>query len=43
MTESFIGKKGSVKLEIDGDILRQIDPNGVFNETWRRVENRSQK
>ena len=43
LTESFIGKNGSVKLEIDGDILRQIDPNGVFNETWRRVKNPSQK
>jgi hypothetical protein len=39
LTESFIGKKGSLKLEIDGDTLRQIDPNGVFNETWRRVKN----
>ena len=38
-TETFIGKKGTVKLEIDGDTLRQIDPNGVFNETWSRVKN----
>ena len=38
LTETFIGTKGTVKLEIDGDTLRQIDPNGVFNETWRRVK-----
>ena len=37
LTESFIGTSGTVKLEIDGDVLKQIDPNGVFNETWRRV------
>jgi hypothetical protein len=39
LTESFIGRKRSFKLEIDGDTLRQVDPNGIFNETWRRVEN----
>lgn len=37
LTESFIGKSGTMKLEISGDVLKQIDPNGVFNETWRRV------
>ena len=43
LTESFIGTKGTVKLEIDGDTLRQIDPNGVFNETWSRVKNPNAK
>jgi hypothetical protein len=41
LTESFLGRKDTVKLEIDGDTLRQIDPNGVFNETWQRVKNPS--
>ncbi len=42
-TVSFVGRKGSVKLELDGDTLRQSDPNGVFNETWRRVKNPNAK
>ena len=42
-TAQFIGNKGTVKLEIDGDTLRQIDPNGVFNETWRRVRKKDPK
>ncbi len=38
LTETFIGTNGMVSLEIKGDVLKQIDPNGVFNETWRRVK-----
>ncbi len=38
LTETFIGTNGTVKLDIEGDVLKQIDPNGVFNETWRRVK-----
>ena len=38
LTESFIGNSGTAKLEIEGDMLKQIDPNGVFDETWRRVK-----
>ena len=38
LTETFIGTTGMVKLEIEGDVLKQIDPNGVFDETWRRVK-----
>jgi len=37
LTQTFVGTSGTVKLEIDGDVLNQIDPKGVFNETWRRV------
>lgn len=36
-TKMFIGKAGTVKLLIEGDVLKQIDPNGVYNETWRRI------
>ncbi|MEQ1831030.1 MAG: hypothetical protein ABL921_34100 [Pirellula sp.] len=36
-TSMLLGKAGSVKLEIEGDVLKQIDPKGVYNETWRRV------
>jgi len=38
LTETLIGTKGTVKIESDGEVLKQIDPNGVFNETWRRVK-----
>ncbi len=36
-TSMFIGKAGTVKLEIEGDVLKQIDAKGIYNETWRRV------
>ena len=38
LTETFIGTKGAVKLEIEGDVLKQIDPKGIFNETWSRIK-----
>ncbi len=38
LTGSLIGTNTTVKIELDGDTHRQIDPNGVFNETWIRVK-----
>lgn len=42
-TSGLIGNTATVKLEITGDILKQTDPNGVFNETWRRVKRSNDK
>jgi hypothetical protein len=38
VTKSFIGRTGTVTIQIDGDTYKQVDPNGVFNETWKRVK-----
>lgn len=38
MTFSLIGKTFAHKLRITGDVLEQMDPNGVFNETWQRAK-----
>jgi hypothetical protein len=35
-TISQIGNAGRSKIEIDGDTLKQIDSEGVWNETWKR-------
>jgi len=43
LTETFIGTTGTFKIELEGDTLRQIDPNGVFDETWSRVKNPATK
>jgi hypothetical protein len=37
LTKSFIGKTGTFTIQIDGDTYKQVDPNGTFDETWRRV------
>jgi hypothetical protein len=37
-TKSMIGGKTTLKLEIDGDTMKQADADGVFNETWKRVK-----
>lgn len=36
-TSSLIGKTFKHKLKITDDVLKQIDPDGVFNETWQRA------
>ena len=37
LTTSTIGTTGQFTIQIDGDTYKQVDPNGVFNETWKRV------
>jgi hypothetical protein len=37
-TRSLIGQTGSFTLQLEGDTYKQVDPKGVFNETWRRVK-----
>jgi len=37
-TKEMIGTSGKFTIQIDGDTLKQIDADGVFNETWRRVK-----
>ncbi len=37
-TRSQISKTGSLKIQIDGDTHKQVDPEGVYNETWKRVK-----
>lgn len=37
-TKGMIGGSGVVTLKVDGDTMIQIDPKGVFNETWKRVK-----
>lgn len=37
-TEGFIGSTRKFTLEVQGDTLRQVDPQGIFNETWGRVK-----
>ena len=37
-TRRMIGRSGKYKIAVDGDTMRQADSNGVFNETWTRVD-----
>lgn len=37
LTKSAIGKTGTRFIEVEGDTYKQVDPNGVFTETWKRV------
>jgi hypothetical protein len=37
-TRSQISKTGSIRIQIDGDTHKQIDLDGVFNETWKKVK-----
>ena len=38
VTKSFIGSTGTFTIQVEGDTYKQVDPNGVFNETWKRVK-----
>ena len=38
LTKSLIGKTGTVTIQMDGDTFKQVDPNGIFDETWERVK-----
>jgi hypothetical protein len=38
LTKSFIGKTATFTIQIDGDTYKQVDPDGIFNETWKRVK-----
>ncbi|KAA5538513.1 hypothetical protein FYK55_27625 [Roseiconus nitratireducens] len=42
-TSSLIGKTFKHKLEITKDSLKQMDTEGVFNETWERAKAASRK
>jgi hypothetical protein len=37
-TKDMIGRTGKFKLKIDGDVMKQADSEGVYNETWKRVK-----
>lgn len=37
-TKSFIGRTTTFTIQVDGDIYKQMDPNGTFDETWERVK-----
>jgi hypothetical protein len=37
-TKSLIGRPGTYTIQIDGDTMKQIDTQGVYNETWKRVK-----
>ncbi len=38
LTKSLIGRTAIVTIQIDGDTYKQVDPNGIFDETWERVK-----
>ena len=38
LTKSFIGRTGTFTIQIDGDTYKQVDANGTFDETWKRVK-----
>jgi hypothetical protein len=37
-TKSLIGRRGTYTIQIDGDTMKQIDSEGVYNETWKRLK-----
>lgn len=37
-TKEMIGSGGKFKITIDGDTMKQGDPEGEFTETWKRVK-----
>jgi len=37
-TKSVIGSTGKLKINIEGDTMKQADSEGVYNETWKRVK-----
>lgn len=37
-TKGIIGSTGKFTIEVDGDTMKQVDSNDVFNETWKRVK-----
>lgn len=37
-TKRLIGSTGKLTIKIDGDTMKQVDSEGVFNETWKRVK-----
>ncbi len=37
-TKSLIGRTATFTIQIDGDTYKQVDPNGIFDETWKRVK-----
>ena len=37
-TSSLIGRTFTHQIEVSGDVLKQIDSEGVYNETWHRAK-----
>lgn len=37
-TKAMIGATGKFTIKIDDDTMKQVDSEGVFNETWKRVK-----
>ncbi|KAA5546925.1 hypothetical protein FYK55_00425 [Roseiconus nitratireducens] len=37
-TKSMIGGSKTLTIEIEGDTMKQLDSDGVYNETWKRVK-----
>lgn len=37
-TMSFMGMTTTLQIQINDDTFKQVDSNGRFNETWRRVK-----
>jgi hypothetical protein len=37
-TKGMIGRDGAYRVKVDGDTMTQMDSEGVFNETWKRVK-----
>jgi hypothetical protein len=42
-TSTLIGNTSMFKLEIKRGVLKQMDPHGVFNETWRKAKRSNDK
>ncbi len=38
LTKSFIGKTATFTIQMDGNTFQQVDPNGIFDETWERMK-----
>ena len=37
-TKALLGREGTYTINVDGDTMTQVDADGVFNETWKRVK-----
>lgn len=37
-TKTLIGGNKTLTIEIEGDTMKQVDSDGVYNESWKRVK-----
>tara|TARA_A100001391_G_scaffold152593_1_gene110423 strand:- start:1467 stop:1931 length:465 start_codon:yes stop_codon:yes gene_type:complete len=37
-TKTMIGGNKTLTIEIEGDTMKQLDSDGVYNETWKRIK-----